>query len=82
MPEYSTGKSQPQKSTILAPAARWTAFSAVRFSATPDGAIKLISPLKTCYPCKAAKLAQTLRRGQDKRGPAMGVVASGRAAEG
>src|SRR6202142_87917 len=29
MPEYSTGISQPPKSTILAPSCRWTPFNAV-----------------------------------------------------
>ena len=29
MPEYCTGMSQPPKSTILAPNARWTEFSGV-----------------------------------------------------
>ena len=37
MPEYWTGMSQPPKSTILAPSARWTEFSGVARSAGAAG---------------------------------------------
>ncbi len=52
-PEYSTGISQPPKSTILALCARWVAFSAVLRSVAVASAMEILSGI-----CSAASSIQ------------------------